>query len=137
MSLAPKKWDAKTEKKILAMRTFFAQNPLPSLSVWQLQSTRERSIVGPIWIRRVTFPAPEGAIREVLFSSIRTLSGDGLETFAMPSLMPVKAEWTGYRKNACATSPEPEVPESREYQNLVNDVSSNITILYVHGGGYW
>lgn len=137
MSLTAMKWDLKTKKKIKAMREYFAQSPLPSLSVWQLQSTKEHPADGPVWVSRVIFPPPVDAVRQALYKGIETLSSDGSETFTSPSLIPVKAEWTGYRKGVSLTSPEPDIPEPQKYQNLMKEVTSNVTILYVHGGGYW
>lgn len=137
MSLTPKKWDAKTEKKIRTLRAFFAQSPLPPLSVWQLQSTKERPAVGPVWVSRVTFSPSEDAIRQALFTGIRGLGKGGLQTFTPPRLAPVRAEWTGYRKGVSATSPEPDITETQKYHNLMEEVSSDVTILFVHGGGYW
>lgn len=137
MSLTAKKWDPKTEKKIKAMREYFAQSPLPSLSIWQLQSAKDRPADGPVWASRVTFPPPENAIRQALLNGIEALSSDGLGTFTSPSLVQVKAEWTGYRKGVSPTSPELDISEPQKYQNLMKEVSSNITLLYVHGGGYW
>ena len=119
------------------MRTFFSQDPLPPLSVWQRQSTKERPADGPVWVSRVTFLPPEDNVRQALFNAIKTLSSYGSETFTPPSLVPVRAEWTGFRNGVGATSPEANIPEAQKYQKLMTEVTSDITILYVHGGGYW
>lgn len=137
MSSKAKERDAETEKTVKAMRAFFAQSPLPALSTWQKQSRRERPASGPVWVSRVSFSTSDDAVRQVLFEGIKNLSSDCSETFTPPSLMPVKLEWTGYRKDASAQCPEPGVSEAQKFENLMQEVSSNITILYVHGGGYW
>lgn len=120
-----------------ALRAFFAQNPLPSLSVWQRITMKDRPVVGPIWVSRVSFPPAEDALRNQLMTAIRNISCDGWKMITPPSLDQVQAEWTGYRRGVGPTSPEPSLPESTKFHNLMKNVTSNVTMLYVHGGGYW
>lgn len=137
MTSKSKAWDPDTDKTLKAMRAFFAQNPLPSLSVWQRISIKERPVVGPIWVSRVSFPPAEDALRDQLMTAIRSISRDGGQTVTPPSVDQVQAEWTGYRKGVGPAAPEPSLPESTKFENLMKDVTSHVTMLYVHGGGYW
>ncbi|MCJ1264974.1 hypothetical protein MMC22_004849 [Lobaria immixta] len=136
MTSKSKAWDPDTDKTLKAMRAFFAQNPLPSLSVWQRISIKERPVVGPIWVSRVSFPPAEDALRDQLMTAIRSISRDGGQTITPPSVDQVQAEWTGYRKGVGPAAPEPSLPESTKFENLMKDVTSHVTMLYVHGGGY-
>ncbi len=136
MATPPKKLDAKVETAVKKMRAFFAQSPMPSVSTLQQNSLRERSVREPVWISRVSLPCPEDAVRTVLYRGIKTLSSDGWETLKLPSLVPVEVEWVGYKKDADAKLLEAHMPEKEKYLNLMKEVTSNVTLLYVHGGGF-
>ncbi len=136
MATMPKKLDAKIENAVKKMRAFFAQSPMPSISTLQQHSLRERSVTGPVWISRVILPCPEDTVRTVLYRGIKDLSSDGWETFALPSLMPVEVEWTGYKKGLESSELEVSISERSKYLNLMKEVTSNVTLLYVHGGGF-
>ena len=118
------------------MRAFFAQSPMPSISTLQQNSLRERSVPGPVWVSRVSLPCPEDAVRPVLYRGIKSLSSDGWETLKLPSLVPIEVEWVGYKKGVYSKSLEAHMSEKEKYLNLMKEVTSNVTLLYVHGGGF-
>jgi acetyl esterase/lipase len=105
----------------------------------QTLSIRDPGVKGKIWVSRVTFPVPEeveGGIRDVTLRSVKEL-GDGTEKYWEPQLEPLEAEWTGYRKNARPDEPEASITESAKYDNLIKEVTSDVVILYFHGGAHF
>lgn len=72
----------------------------------------------------------------MLFRGIKSLSEDGWETLKLPSLVPIEVEWTGYKAGVDSKSLQGHMSEKDKYIGLMKDVSSNVTLLYVHGGGF-
>ena len=136
MATIPKKLDAKVETTVQKMRAFFAQSPMPSISTLQQNSLKERPVQGPIWVSRVSLPCPEDAVRTVLFRGIKSLSEDEWEALKLPSLVPIEVEWTGYKARVESKLLQGHMSEKDKYLSLMKEVSSNVTLLYVHGGGF-
>ena len=102
----------------------------------QSLSVRDPGIKGPLWIAKASLPSPpETEARDALLSAIKEL-GIGNETFSPPDYTTVTGEWTGWRANVSKTEPRPSSPESEQYISLMKEVTSPVTILYFHGGGY-
>ena len=76
-------------------------------------------------------------IRQALERAIEEL-GNGSETYKMPQLKDVEAEWTGHRSGVDKNAPRLELSEKEQYTRLINDPhhTSDETILYLHGGAY-
>lgn len=132
------KWDLKTELTIKTVRSIVTDtsNPKP-ISASQKVSIRDPGIKGPIWISKVTLASPpEDDIRQILFKSIDELK-TGDEAYTKPELLPVEAEWTGHRAGVSDKEPELPISESEKYKNLMKEVTSDVTILYFHGGAYY
>ena len=87
--------------------SLFCSIPTTCLSTRQKKSLEERPALGPVWVSRVSFPPPEDALRQALFGAIKSLDRNGWETFTLPSLDPVEAEWTGYRGALIPNAPNP------------------------------
>ena len=122
-------------RKILNFRIFSPQNWL-SVSKRQKSSAIDPEAKGPIWVSRVTLPPPqEDDVRQALFKTIDILSANS-ETYTKPTSVPVEGEWVGHRRNVDAQAPEPILTEREKYNGLMRDVSSAVTMLYVHGGGF-
>ncbi|MCJ1469429.1 hypothetical protein MMC07_008062 [Pseudocyphellaria aurata] len=82
-------------------------------------------------------PAPEeDDVRTTLVKVIDDLR-EGGETYTIPDLSPVEAEWTGHRANVDPERPRPDLSEAQHYEKLMAEVSSNVTILYLHGGAFF
>lgn len=89
-----------------------------------------------MWISKVVLQKPEeNDVREALVKAIEGLK-EGGETYTLPVLKPVEAEWTGYRSDVDANAPELDISEEEKYENLMKEVKSDVTILYFHGGAY-
>ena len=122
-------------RKALNVRFFSPENWV-SLSEAQESSEVDPEAKGPIWVSRVTLPPPqEDHVRQALFQTIDRLSANS-ETYTKPAAVPVEGEWVGHRRNVDAQAPEPNLTEREKYDGLMRDVSSAVTILYVHGGGF-
>lgn len=108
------------------------------MSYLQHISQKEYGIKGPISIAKVTVSPPldENGPRDAIVKAIKEL-GDGAETYALPDLVPVQAEWITCREGAAKNEPRPDVPEQDQYRILMGSVSNKTTILYFHGGAYF
>jgi acetyl esterase/lipase len=127
--------DVRTEVTVTAIRKVVSISSPMSRS--QKISCRDPGIKGPIWISKVTIPAPkETDALDLIISAIKSV-GDGNETIDAPSIVPVEAEWTGSRPSVGASEPRPSTPESEQYTSLMKEVTSDVTILYFHGGAYF
>lgn len=93
-----------------------------------------------MWISKVTMPAPaEDDIRQSLFQIIEAMKepGEAVGGYKQPDMVPVEAEWTGYRAGATKKSVELKISEEEKYKELMKEVSSPTTILYFHGGAHY
>lgn len=132
------KWDLRTELTVKIIRVLTG-GPPQTISRMQKLSMRDPGVKGKMWVSRVEFPIPEeveGGVRDVTLRSIKEL-GDGSEKYWEPSLEPLEAEWTGYRKDAKSDEAEPSIAESAKYDNLMKEVTSDVVVLYFHGGAHF
>ncbi|KAK2823847.1 hypothetical protein FQN49_007557 [Arthroderma sp. PD_2] len=96
----------------------------------------DSSIKGYMWIANATMPKPaEDDVLEALIKAI-DYRKEGPETFDMPDVRAVEAEWTGYRKGASEDTPIPDISDEDKYERLMEDVDEDMTIFYIHGGAY-
>ncbi|KAH0848334.1 hypothetical protein AYO21_04362 [Fonsecaea monophora] len=138
LNLSPNsaKQDLTTEVVVVILRSITrVRKPMRYL---QHISTKDPGIKGPICIAKVTIPPPldEFGPREAVVKAIKEL-GNGSETYTLPDIVGVEAEWTGYKKGASAHEPRPDVSEDDHYRILMATVSTHTTILYFHGGAYF
>ncbi|KAF2097401.1 acetyl-hydrolase [Rhizodiscina lignyota] len=131
------KQDLQTELLIAIIRSFMdGSNPMP-LSKMQKLSMKDPGIKGNMWVSKVTVPKPpEDDVRQLLFRVIEEMK-EGDETYTKPDLLPVEAEWVGYRSNVDKNAPEPSISESEKYEHLMGEVESKVTMLYFHGGAMY
>ncbi len=122
-------------RKALNFRIFDPQN-WQSISKRQESSAVDPEAKGPVWVSRVTLPPPEeDDVRQALFETIDWLTTES-EIYTKPASVPVEGEWVGHRRNVGAQAPEPTITEREKYDGLMGDISSNVTMLYVHGGAF-
>jgi acetyl esterase/lipase len=138
LSLSPNsaKQDLQTEITVVILRSIF--NVRKTMSYLQHISLRDPGVKGPLSIAKVTIPPPTDADgpRDAIVRAIKEL-GDGTETYNLPDVVSVQAEWTGYRKGVAKNEPRPDLPEEDQYRILMAGVSNKTTILYFHGGAYF
>ena len=117
-------------------RSRLAWNTISERQSW---STKEKQVRGPLWVSRVTFPAAgDDHLLRLITDSIGSL-GDGSsshENYTLPPVVPVPAEWVGWRSGVSAKEPEPPVTEEQKYKLLMKDVSSPVTVFYLFGGNF-
>jgi acetyl esterase/lipase len=132
------KWDLRTELIIRVIRAYLDSSNKPrKMSDTQAASLKDPGVKGHKWISRYTIPKPtENDIRQRLFQAIEDLKNGG-EVYQKPDLLPVEVEWTGYRQDAKYKDPEPKISEIEKYKNLMKEVTSDVVILYLHGGAYY
>ena len=107
-----------------------------TLSERQRVSLQESQIPDAVWVSKATFPAPEeDDLRQAIVATIKRL-GEGDEEFDWPETASVQAEWTGPRSSHEKETSRSQISEKAKFLNLMNNVSTSMTILYVHGGAY-
>lgn len=72
-------------------------------------------------------------LRRIFLQAVAAL-GDEVVRFALSDTHSVKAEWNGYQRSQ--PQRESKLSERQAYDCLLRDVSSEVTVLYIHGGGY-
>jgi acetyl esterase/lipase len=136
LSETSKKWDLKTEITVKLIRSILLGTPEP-VSKSQKVSIRDPGVPSHVRISKVTIPPPEeDDIRQALFKSIDELK-KASESYTKPEMVPVEAEWTGYRTDSVKGVPDSAQLETEKYEALMKDVKNDITVLYVHGGAYY
>jgi hypothetical protein len=139
LSLSPNagKQDLRTELTVSLLRELIA-NPAP-IGKLQQGSLKDPGIKGKMWISKVTLPKPEDkeglTPRDAIDLVIKEL-GNGSETYTLPEMAAVEAEWTGYRSGVDSNAARPDISEEEQYEKLMSEVKSDVTILYFHGGAY-
>ena len=131
------KWDLRTELTINIIRSLM-DNPKPMpLLKQQRWSLKDPGIKGKMWISKVVLAKPEEHdIQHALIDAIEDMK-EGNEIYTVPEIIPVEAEWTGYRSNVHNTHPRPDLSEAQHYKKLISEVTSDVTILYFHGGAHF
>lgn len=125
-----------TEVAVVVLRSIM--NMRRPVRFLQRLSTKDPGIKGPIWVSKVSLAPPEDGdgLRDAVCAAIAEL-GDGQETYTMPEIAAVEAEWTGHRSGVSSVEPRPDLAEHEHYRKLMKEVSSDVTILYFHGGAYF
>lgn len=102
-----------------------------SIALQQAFSCRDPGVKGRVWVSQVVLKAPGKEEGEGI---LRGLLGEGV----MGGLEDVEGEWNGWRAGVDAQCPRPEgLSEAQHYERLMEEVASDVTILYFHGGGFY
>ncbi|KAJ5888018.1 hypothetical protein N7495_008059 [Penicillium taxi] len=134
MSPGTGKQSLRTELLVTIIRSFLTFSS-PVIKTQQ-DSMRDPGIKGPMWVSKVTMPHPEFDVRDAVLQAIEDLK-TGDVTFDIPAIADVEAEWTGYRSGVDKNAPLPDISEEQKYHEMRKEVSSDMTILYFHGGAYF
>lgn len=146
MSPSSKYVDLKTELTVTIIRSFLNPSKPMSISGTQNLLNRDPGIKGRIWVAKYRAPAPkETSIRDVVIRAVENMrqpASDGSppppsKDVEWPDVVPVEAEWTGYRAGATAQSILPPITEAEKYAEMMKEVRSKATVLYLHGGAYY
>lgn len=104
------------------------------ISTQQRPSPKEVNTSEPCWVSKVELPLPEKQdFRQSFFEVIKAL-GEGHEKFDEVDAAAVKAEWVGHCRAPEALSVASSGAE--KYERLMRDTSSEVTLVYVHGGSF-
>ncbi|KAL8733058.1 MAG: hypothetical protein Q9181_003729 [Wetmoreana brouardii] len=137
LSPTSSKWDLRTELIVTIIRSLLdSPEPTPLLKQ-QRWSLKDPGIRGKMWISKVTLAKPqEEDIRDILVEAIDSMK-EGKGRYTIPPIVPVEAEWTGYRGNVRHDRPRLDLSEVQHYEKLMSEVTSPVTILYFHGGAHY
>jgi acetyl esterase/lipase len=133
------KWDLRTEVTVRVIRSFIdgSGGTRQSVSEAQKMSLKDGGVKGKKWISRYTIPKPqEDDMKQQLLKAIEDMK-EGGEEYTIPEMKPVEVEWTGYRKDAKHDAPEPDMSEAEKYTHLSGETTSDVVIMYLHGGAYY
>lgn len=134
LSQNSKKQDVRTAVTVAILRAFL-QSYAP-IGRTQKIFNRDIDVKGQMWISKTTLlAAEENDVRDKVARCVKEL-GDGEETYTLPEMKAVEAEWTGYRQGVTSKEPRPQGSEAEMYDKLMAEVKSDVTTLYFHGGGY-
>jgi acetyl esterase/lipase len=97
---------------------------------------RAPPVKGKKWVSRYTIPVETDGAIDAIYTAIDAMK-EGDEGVHRIERTPVEVEWTGYRKDAKDNDPEPEISEAEKYAGLMKDVTSDVVILYIHGGALY
>ncbi|KAE8387750.1 Alpha/Beta hydrolase protein [Aspergillus alliaceus] len=128
------KQDLRTELTVAIIRSFISF--ATPIGKQQKGSMRDPGIKGHMWISKVTLPQPEDDVQVAVFKAFEDLKLGG-ETYDIPGVVPVEAEWTGYRNGVNKNEPQPEISEEEKYKELRKEAQADTVILYLHGGAYF
>jgi acetyl esterase/lipase len=136
-----KLWDLRTALTVNILRSFILDSATTTpMSKAQYMSTKAPEVKGRIWISKATIAKPEeDDIRQALFTAIEKMKepDEASGGFTEPELLPVTAEWTGYRADVPKNAPELDISEEEKYQKMMKEVTTPTTVLYFHGGSYY
>ncbi|KAI2622008.1 Alpha/Beta hydrolase protein [Hypomontagnella submonticulosa] len=134
--------DLRTDITITVLRSLLDPSKPRAVSETQAMTVKDPGVKGKLWVSTVTSKVPpEEGIRDALLAAIDAMgdpSAKGLTpSFKIPDIVPVEAEWTGYRAAATKDSTPPAIPEEEKYREMMKECTNPATILYFHGGAYY
>ena len=133
------KWDLKSTLIIRFIRDIIGSDTPASVSVQQAVSLRDPGIFGPQWVSKISAPkAVDGDdVLAKLLAAVDATKADGA-IYDKPTSVPVEAEWTGWREGVKESARAPTgLSESEIYDKMMQETTSDVTILYMHGGGLY
>lgn len=139
--------DLRTELTVAVMRSFLTPSKPMSISTTQRVLSRDPGVKGRIWVATYTAPVTlEPSLRDAVIRAVGSMQAptndDGtlaepIKDFHWPDVVPVEAEWTGYRAGATLNSRLPPITEAEKYVEMMKEVKGQTTVLYFHGGAYF
>ncbi|KAI0204585.1 alpha/beta hydrolase fold-domain-containing protein [Astrocystis sublimbata] len=134
--------DLETDITLTILRSMLGTSKPQPVGKTQGMTLLDPGVKGRIWIAKAVAEAPpERGVREAVMSVIRSMSDSeaqaAAESLRAPDVVPVEAEWTGYRAGVASDEPLPEGPEGQKYEAMVKECKNATTVLYFHGGAYY
>ncbi|KZL84970.1 lipase esterase [Colletotrichum incanum] len=139
MSKSSQYLDLRSDLIVSVLRSYLQPTKLRSITSTQKLANRDSGVKGRIWVSTYASLVPETDVRDALAGAIQSLrTPDTPEIdLRLPDIVPVEAEWTGYRAGATDEERPPQVGEKEKYEKLQKEVTSPLTVLYFHGGAYY
>ncbi|ROT34906.1 hypothetical protein SODALDRAFT_329108 [Sodiomyces alkalinus F11] len=132
--------DLRSELTVAVLRSFLQPTKPRSISSTQRLVVRDQGIKGRIWVANYAAPAPpDPDVLDVLVAAIEGLHDTSSPPVEIPRprITAVEAEWTGYRANATGDARLPPLSARELFDEMQKEVSSPVTVLYLHGGAYY
>jgi acetyl esterase/lipase len=132
--------DLRTELTVAVVRSLLSPSVPRTITDTQKMVNKDPGIKGRIWVSKVASPVPpETSVRDVLLETIRSLQHAQTKNVPVrtPEMLPVEAEWTGYRDGVGSDAKLPGLSEAEKYRLMMKEVKKPTTILYLHGGAYY
>ncbi|RYC53819.1 hypothetical protein CHU98_g12390 [Xylaria longipes] len=140
MSETARYLDLETDMTLTILRSTLSNSKPQAVAKTQAMTLLDPGVKGRVWIAKaVSEVPPERGIREALMDVIRSMSDSEAQAarFKVPDIVPVEAEWTGYRAGAASNAPLPDIPEEQKYEAMMKECNNATTVLYFHGGAYY
>ncbi|MCJ1313036.1 hypothetical protein MMC25_006712 [Agyrium rufum] len=135
LSPTSSKLDLKCELTVRTIRAIVNKPKQPTITAYQAANGFDRPTKGPIWASRVVLDVRDEVDARVALMQVATTLGNKTgNPIAPPEMSSVRGEWVGHRKGVDRTAVELQIPEDEKYTRLMDDTTSDLTILYVHGG---
>ncbi|KAI1847615.1 hypothetical protein JX265_000866 [Neoarthrinium moseri] len=133
--------DLRSNVTVSFLRNLLGNSSPSPIAKTQALTLKDPGVKGRIWISTVASQVPpEQSIRDALLAVIKSMKADlvpGDKECRIPEIVPVEAEWTGYRAAANPNSALPEISEEEKYREMMKECKSAVTVLYFHGGAYY
>jgi hypothetical protein len=141
MSEPAKYLNLRSDVTVNFLRDMILNSEPQAISKTQALSTRDPGVKGRIWISKICARTPpEQSVRDTLLAVVESMKGNLVPAASkcrIPNIVPVSAEWTGYRAHASSDSKLPKIPEAEKYKEMMKECKSPVTVLYFHGGAYY
>ncbi|KAI0450797.1 alpha/beta hydrolase fold-domain-containing protein [Xylaria acuta] len=140
MSETARYLDLETDMTLTILRSTLSSSKPQPVGKTQAMTLLDPGVKGRIWIANaVSEVPPERGIREALVGVIRSMGDSEAQAASLkvPDIVPVEAEWTGYRAGVASNAPLPDIPEERKYEAIMKECKNATTVLYFHGGAYY
>ena len=131
--------DSRVQRACKAMRANWFPSIQPTMSERQALSRQEAPFKGKLRTSQTVYSiSSDEDLRGIFLQAVLDLDNTLGETkgFTLEEkIRSIRSEWNGYRVSK--TEEVSELSEQEKYYALRQDCSSDTTILYAHGGGYW
>ncbi|KAL0934234.1 lipase esterase [Colletotrichum truncatum] len=140
LSKPAKYLDLRSELIVAVLRSYLQSTKPRSITSSQKLANRDNGVKGRMWVATYASPVPpEADVRDALVEAIQSLRAPDTPEIdlRLPDVVSVEAEWTGYRADATPESKPPAIGEKEKFDELQEEVTSPLTVLYFHGGAYY
>lgn len=105
------------------------------ITTQQERTKRPAKLPFPTHVVPIELPLPKDEnITQSLYDAIETL-GDGSEEIHEVVPSSVNAEWIACRQSPSSSDTESRAP-AEQYSGMMKEISSDVVILYMHGGAF-